>query len=611
MAYDIGPRIGIDGEAEFRRQLQTVNTSIKTLGSEMKAVTSAFIGQEDSIESLTAQNEVLTKTITAQKDKLQQQQQFLELSKEKYGDNAEETQKWQRAVNESTAALNQLEAQLKSNNEKIDSLGQETNNSAAEMENLDQKIRTLRSELNLVNAEYADSEDATEKFQKKAQILTEEIETQKKKLEKLEAELSDAREEFGDAATKTLKFEQAVNDATAELKKMEKELKDAENGVEDLGDATGGAKFSFDELTDSIKTGFKAGAVIAVVEGAKEITEAIIELVDSTQEYRTIMGSLATSSEAAGYTTEETTAVFQQLFGVLGDTQSAATATANLQAIGFEQNKLIDITNAAIGAWALYGDSIPIDGLAESINETIKTGEVTGTLADVLNWAGVSEEEFARKLAVGTDETERANIVLAHLANQGLTQAGAAWRENNTAIIEVNESQARLDAALGELGEAFAPVAAAAKNLAADALTVLASAVDTVVGKLETMIQRLKDPALNKMMIAGFNAGVNGSFATGLNYVPYDGFVAELHKGEMILTARQADMIRGTGINNASMQSMTAAMVNGMQTLAAPISDGPAVINLVTPDGDALATWQLPSLIRVAAAAGTPIVSSG
>ena len=81
MAYDIGPKIGVDGEAEFRRQLQQVNTSIKTLGSEMKAVTSAFIGQEDSIEALSAQNEVLTKTIDAQKDKLQQQQKFLELSK--------------------------------------------------------------------------------------------------------------------------------------------------------------------------------------------------------------------------------------------------------------------------------------------------------------------------------------------------------------------------------------------------------------------------------------------------------------------------------------------------------------------------------------------------
>ena len=115
MAYDIGPKIGIDGESEFRRQLQQVNTSIKTLGSEMKAVTSAFIGQEDSMEALAAQNAVLTKSIDAQKDKLQKQQQFLDSAKEKFGDTADETQKWQRAINESTAELNKLEALLRDN----------------------------------------------------------------------------------------------------------------------------------------------------------------------------------------------------------------------------------------------------------------------------------------------------------------------------------------------------------------------------------------------------------------------------------------------------------------------------------------------------------------
>ena len=125
MAYDIGPRIGIDGEAEFRKQLQQVNTSVKTLGSEMKAVTSAFIGQEDSMEALTAKNEVLTKSVAAQNDKLQQQQKFLERAREKFGDNAEETQKWQRAVNESTAELNKLSAELRENERKMADFGKE------------------------------------------------------------------------------------------------------------------------------------------------------------------------------------------------------------------------------------------------------------------------------------------------------------------------------------------------------------------------------------------------------------------------------------------------------------------------------------------------------
>ncbi len=106
------------------------------------------------------------------------------------------------------------------------------------------------------------------------------------------------------------------------------------------------------------------------------------------------MASLEVSSERAGYSAEETAETYKTLYGVLGDDQTAATTTANLQAIGLEQDKLTELTNAAIGAWATYGDSIPIDGLAESINETIQAGTVTGNFADVLNWASLEGETF-------------------------------------------------------------------------------------------------------------------------------------------------------------------------------------------------------------------------
>lgn len=39
---DIGPRIGIDGEKEFRSQINGIITEMKTLSSEMRLVTSEF-----------------------------------------------------------------------------------------------------------------------------------------------------------------------------------------------------------------------------------------------------------------------------------------------------------------------------------------------------------------------------------------------------------------------------------------------------------------------------------------------------------------------------------------------------------------------------------------
>ncbi len=76
-------------------------------------------------------------------------------------------------------------------------------------------------------------------------------------------------------------------------------------------------------------------------------------------------------------------------------------------------------------------DSIPIDGLAEAINETAKVGTVTGTFADVLNWAGTSEDAFNERLAACGSESERTNLIMQELADQGLMQAGKAWQAQN------------------------------------------------------------------------------------------------------------------------------------------------------------------------------------
>lgn len=141
------------------------------------------------------------------------------------------------------------------------------------------------------------------------------------------------------------------------------------------------------------------------------------------------MGSLEVSSQNAGYTAEQTAESYRTLYGVLADDQTAATTTANLQALGLSQEELSTVIEGTIGAWATYGDSIPIDGLAESINETVKTSTVTGTFADMLNWAGTSEDAFNEKLAACGSESERVNLVMQEMANQGLVDAGKNGRK--------------------------------------------------------------------------------------------------------------------------------------------------------------------------------------
>ena len=120
MSYDIGPKIGIDGEAEFRKAIQSINTNIKTLGTEMLAVTSAYDANDKSVAALTARNQVLVKQIDAQKEKLAKLQEGLDAAAAKYGEADGRTQRWRQTVNVAEASLNKLERQLAENTRELD-----------------------------------------------------------------------------------------------------------------------------------------------------------------------------------------------------------------------------------------------------------------------------------------------------------------------------------------------------------------------------------------------------------------------------------------------------------------------------------------------------------
>lgn len=120
MAYDIGPRIGIDGEKEFRKEIQNINAQMRALAAEAKTVQEAYKGQEESAESLDKKTEVLEKQIKAQREALKKLQDMLAKSTEKYGENDEKTQKWQETVNKATARLKSFEKQLKDVKTRLD-----------------------------------------------------------------------------------------------------------------------------------------------------------------------------------------------------------------------------------------------------------------------------------------------------------------------------------------------------------------------------------------------------------------------------------------------------------------------------------------------------------
>lgn len=375
-----------------------------------------------------------------------------------------------------------------------------------QINNIIQQAKTLDSEMKAVTASFDESTTAQEKAARTGEVLAKQIKVQESRVAELSKMLDKATAKFGEADTRTLKWQQAVNEATADLKRLERQAAEAADTVEDLGDEMDDAASPAGKLMDFMSGDFNLD-LSSVVDGVKDLAESMFELVDSTQEYRTIMASLEVSSANAGYTAAETTEIYRTLQGVLGDQQTAATATANLQAVGLSQEQLTELTYAAIGAWATYGDSIPIDGLAEAINETIQAGEVTGSFADVLNWAGESEDEFNVALSECQTEAEKANLVMQALAEQGLAKTGEAWIQNNADIVATNQSTDALDQAWARLGGKVAPLVAGLRQIGADGLNGIINAGEQVVAFFSELPGKMWQWGVD--MVQGLIDGIN------------------------------------------------------------------------------------------------------
>lgn len=390
-------------------------------------------------------------------------------------------QSFRRQMDSIVQVSKELASEMKAVTSAYDKNDQSQEKLAAQMGVLDKQIQNQSKRVELLGRQYQDAEKRAADLNDELQKAIREHGEASKEATQLANEL--ARQENAASRART-----EYNNATAALNKMGREMADLENQAKGAADGIGDVADSLDDVQSSGGADF--GDILganAIVEGASQIISAIGDVVENTKEYRRIMASLEVSSEKAGYTAEETAAGYDRLFGVLGDEQQAATTLSNLQQLGAEQETLNTIIDSAVGAWATYGDSLPIDGLAEAINETVRTGTVTGQFADILNWGAAEGETFGVMLKENTaaneewnqsvqdaktaedyfnlalqeagSQGERLNLVMQAMAKQGLAEAGAAWQTQNEDIIAANQAQADFAENAATLAERVAPAA--------------------------------------------------------------------------------------------------------------------------------------------------------
>lgn len=223
-----------------------------------------------------------------------------------------------------------------------------------------------------------------------------------------------------------------------------------------------------------------AAGVGLVTTAAGAAAGALSALEGATEEYRVAQGKLSTAFEAAGYDIDTAQQAFDGFYRVLGDTDTATEASQLLAKLAQSADDVGVYTRIAAGVYGTFGDSLPIEGLIESANETAKVGEVTGSLADALNWAGISEDEFNAKLAACSDESERNQLIMDTLSKTYDGAADALYK-NNEALTKARDAQNLLMQVMSELATTVQTVKT---GLISDFLPSIVSVADALNGML-------------------------------------------------------------------------------------------------------------------------------
>lgn len=204
---------------------------------------------------------------------------------------------------------------------------------------------------------------------------------------------------------------------------------------------------SLTALGDFAKKSVKAvGAAVAGV------TAAFVALDGATEEYRVAQGKLNAGFQAAGFSAETARKSYRNFYAILGDKDTATEASQLLANMVKSEEGVAKWARIAAGAHGTFGDSLPIEGLVESSNETARTGKVTGVFADALNWVGIMEDDFNAKLEQTTDVSKRNQLIMDTLSKT-YDKAADSFYANNQQVINARRNHATLDEMLAKVGD--------------------------------------------------------------------------------------------------------------------------------------------------------------
>lgn len=283
-----------------------------------------------------------------------------------------------------------------------------------------------------------------------------------------------------------------VNAIGTAFKKAKDKVEPVIKKVEKVGSAIGGAASKAVKFTATLgkidtamigkaADGFKKYTQTIGV-GLAAVTTALAANVEASREWNSDMTKLKTNAETSGNNFDFMKSKMQDLVAITGESDSSIEALSNLMAVGFSDEQMTPAINALSGAVEKFPDTLKIESLSDSLQETLATGAATGQFSELIGRMGDSVDDFNAGLQNCTSEAERQQYALDWLANSGLSEINDEYQSANKSTLDYERASFELQDALASLGTAFTPVMAGAKGMAADFLTKSLPAVQKLSG---------------------------------------------------------------------------------------------------------------------------------
>lgn len=376
-----------------------------------------------------------------------------------------------------------------------------------------QKATITKTEKELNNYENSLTEvnSSNKKVKTSYEKLEDTIKDQEQRLAELKKEYSNVVLEQGKHSKQAKTLEKSITNLNKELEDNKSTMNKVDGASDKLASALKKVDSAADDTGDgfTIMKGALADLVSNVVQGAVskigDLVSSLFELSEATAEYRSMNAKLEGSANTFGYSVEFANEKYKEFYKYLGDDQMATNAITNLMGLGTSTENLTKIADGATAVWASYGDSIPIESFTEAMNETINTAKVTGTFADSINWAKLSNEELAKSfgdgskaqkafnkaikegetqedafsaaLAATSDQQERADIV-ANFLNTTYGESKKTYDELTGSIQDTRSKELELKETQAELANAIDPVNSAFTEMKNEALQMILPLVE-------------------------------------------------------------------------------------------------------------------------------------